>query len=83
MNTVRCSDERTRVSSGREKWYFKKFINDCNLLEFDREGLSYRYSNIHTPPSFSRLDYFIANNKWWENFQVHIEKSLNFYCLDP
>lgn len=81
FNVTCCNEERTGASNRQEKSEFNKFINDFNLLEFDKSGTRFTFSNMQNPPTRSRLDQFITNTNWLEAFLVHLEKVSNFYGL--
>lgn len=83
FNVVRQKSER---SSGRisksERVHFQSFIDEFGLLEFDRMGPSFTFSNGQSIPSRSRLDRFLANAKWFETFRDHTENVRGFYKSD-
>lgn len=83
FNAVKSRRERSSNKasiSGREN--FLEFCDEHCLLEFDRTGPLFTYSNKQEVPTFSRLDRYLANIAWMEVFSEHKEKTLGFYGLD-
>lgn len=77
---------RSERSSGRitriKRQFFSEFIDEHELLEFDRGGAEFTFSNGQEVPTLSLLDRFLSNVSWVELFGEHEEKTLGYYKLD-
>lgn len=78
--------KRTERSSGKvtkfERESFLNFMDDHSLLEFDRSGPNYTYTNGQVNRTMSRLDRFLVNLTWLEIFHDHVEHVKAFHSSD-
>lgn len=83
FNAVRKHAER---SSGRatrlEREMFAGLVDEFGLLDFERQGPHFTFSNGQDHPTCSRLDRFLANVQWFESFGDHIEKVRGYFKSD-
>lgn len=57
-------------------------MDEHKLLEFNRIGPNFTFSNGHDRTTWSRLDHFVANPQWIEIFGDHTESIKGFYKSD-
>ena len=71
FNTVRrVEDKSTGQVNNRWIESFNEFIMDTNLLELQRSGDRYTWSNKQVVPIFSVLDRVFVNNVWEDKYPL-------------
>lgn len=83
FNAIRTRSERMGQSfSRRESRDCNTFIDNFSLLEFDKGGPQFSFSNKQDIPTLSKIDRFLACVDWMETFPGLVEKSLCFFKSD-
>lgn len=79
---IKRSEGSTGRASRFERQKFQDFIDEHGLLEFNRAGPNFTFSNGHELPTLSRLDRFLANPLWFEIFHDHTEIAKGYHNSD-
>lgn len=83
FNAVRRIEERKGSEANRrERKSFNNFMEACDLIEFDRRGPRFTYSNKKVQPSLSRLDRYVADLNWFQKMSGMVETTLGFFKSD-
>lgn len=56
-------------------------MDSFGLMEFDKQGPKFSFSNKKNPPSLSKIDIFFANIEWFGFLPSLSEVSLGFFGL--
>lgn len=79
FNSTRTRAEKQGAGNGHgDRRRFNEFMEEFQLLEFNRDGPNFTFSNKQLPLVLSRLDRFVANVDWVECFKGHTERIMGY-----
>lgn len=71
FNLVRKVEDKSSGNvDGRFMRAFNEFVMDSNLMELQRTGSRYNWSNRQLSPIFSNLDRVFVNNTWEDKYPL-------------